>query len=93
MNKGESEKKFICPDFIVVDLEATITLLNYKLFEELDDEKKKGKVILKSIVSPIIAMSCRPHYNVIGICCENGYLYEWNFEEKNSILSTLKTFE
>lgn len=54
-------------------------MLNYKLFEELDDEKKKGTVLMKSIVSPITAMSCRPNSNILGICCENGYLYEWNF--------------
>lgn len=70
-----------------------MTLLNYKLFEELDDEKKKGTVLIKSIVSPIIAMSCRPNSNIIGVCCENGYLYEWNFSERESILNTLKTFE
>ncbi|EAS05799.2 WD-40 protein, putative (macronuclear) [Tetrahymena thermophila SB210] len=92
-DKGENEPKFICPDFIVVDLDATITMLNYKLFEELDDEKKKGTTLMKSIVSPIIAMSCRPNSNVIGICCENGYLYEWNFQEKSSVLSILRVFD
>jgi len=68
-------------------------MLNYKLFEELDDEKKKGTVLMKSIVSPIIAMSCRPNSSVIGICCENGNLYEWNFQERSSILSLLKVFD
>jgi len=92
-DKAEKEAKFICPDFIVVDLNATVTMLNYKLFEELDDEKKKGTVLMKSIVSPIIAMSCRPNSSVIGICCENGNLYEWNFQERSSILSLLKTFD
>lgn len=78
-DKAEKDPPFVCPDFIVVDLNATVTMLNYRLFEELDDEKKKGTVLMKSIISPIIAMCCRPNSNFIGICCENGNLYEWNF--------------
>lgn len=68
-------------------------MLNYKLFEELDDDKKKGTVLIKSIVSPIISMSCRPNSSLIGICCENGNLYEWNFQERSSLLSLLKNFD
>lgn len=30
------EQDFKCPDFIVVDNEAKITQLNYKLFEEIE---------------------------------------------------------
>jgi len=47
-NKEDEEKPLLCPEFIVVDLEARITLLKpryfslYSLFEEIDPEKKKG---------------------------------------------------
>jgi hypothetical protein len=53
----------------VVDLDAKITLLNFKLFEEIDKEKKKGRILLKSIVSPIVSISVRPNKNIIAICC------------------------
>jgi hypothetical protein len=63
----------------VVDDEAKITLLNCKLFDVIDKEKKKGTVLMKSIVSPIVNISVRPNSNFIAVCCDNGYLYEWNF--------------
>jgi WD40 repeat protein len=33
---------FICPDFIVVDDKARVTLLKAELFEKIDKEDKKG---------------------------------------------------
>lgn len=82
MGEKEDENEdqpFKCQDFIVVDLEAKITLLNCKLFEEIDKDKKKGNLLMKSIVSAIVNISVRPNSNFIAIICENGYLYEWNF--------------
>ncbi len=47
----------VCPDFIVVDNDAKITLLKTSLFEEIDKEKKKGVILLESIISPIVSIS------------------------------------
>jgi WD40 repeat protein len=72
---GEKERDplagepFICPDFIVVDDKARVTLLRAELFEKIDKEDKKGEILLQSIVQPIVATSVRPHFNTIAISC------------------------
>lgn len=76
---ADEEPPFTCPEFIVVDMDAKITKLHSKLFEEIDKNKKMGEVILKSIVAPIVSIAVKPNSNLIAICCENGILYEWNF--------------
>lgn len=68
----EEEKPLICPDFIVVDLEARITLLKPSLFEEIDPEKKKGQVLIKSIESPVQSLSVLPNSRTMVMACENG---------------------
>ena len=42
-------------------------MLNAELFEDIDKEKKKGEVIMKSITSPIVSISVRPKSNTIAI--------------------------
>lgn len=53
----ESNKPLICPDFIVVDSDAKITLLKASLFEEIDKDKKKGVTLLESIISSVVSIS------------------------------------
>lgn len=85
----DKEKPFVCPDFIVVDSEAKITLIKCTLFEEIEKNKKSGILILSSIVSPVVAITVRPNSTVLALSCENGRIYEWNFYEKNNMLTDL----
>lgn len=82
----DHDKPFTCPDFIVVDMDAKITLLNQSLFNE---NKKSGVLIMSSIVSPIVSISVRPNSTILALSCENGRIFEWNFYEKNNELSEL----
>lgn len=94
MEKEDKENEpFDCPEFIVVDLEAKITILKGNLFEEIDKDNKKGTLLMKSIVSPIINISVRPNSNTLAITCENATIYEWDFHEKPNTLQFLKCFE
>jgi len=62
----------LCPDFIVVDLEARITSLKPELFEEIDPDKKKGLVLIKSIESHVLSLSVLPNSKTMVMACENG---------------------
>ena len=42
---------------------------------------------MSSIVSPIVSISVRPNTTVLALSCENGRIYEWNFQEKNNELT------
>lgn len=85
----DNDKPFVCPDFIVVDHDAKVTLLKASLFEEIEKNKKGGTLIMSSIVSPIVSISVRPNSSVLALSCENGRIYEWNFYEKNNELTEL----
>jgi cilia- and flagella-associated protein 251 len=91
--EGKEEDTFTCPEFIVVDLEAKIYALKDSLFREVEREKKKGVLLLKSIVSPIVWISIRPGSNIMALSCENGGIWEWDFKEKGNSLQLLKMFE
>lgn len=91
--EGKEEDNFNCPEFIVVDLEAKIYILRDSLFREVEREKKKGVLLLKSIVSPIVWISVRPGSNMMALSCENGGIWEWDFKEKGNSLQLLKMFE
>ena len=94
LDKDEKDNEpFGCPEFIVVDLEAKITILKGNLFEEIDKDNKKGTLLMKSIVSPIIYISVRPNSNTLALTCENGSIYEWDFHEKGNSLQFLRAFE
>lgn len=94
MDRDEKENElFDCPEFIVVDLDAKITILKGNLFEEIDKENKKGTLLMKSIVSPIICISVRANSNTLAISCENGVIYEWDFHEKGNTLTFVRSFE
>ena len=94
LDKEDKENEpFDCPEFIVVDYEAKITILKGNLFEEIDKDNKKGTLLLKSIVSPIICIAVRPNSNTLALACENGSIYEWDFHEKPNSLQHLRTFE
>jgi len=60
------------------------------LFEEIDPEKKKGQVLIKSIESPVLSLSVLPNSRTMVMSCENGQVIEWNFYEKQSTLEVLK---
>jgi hypothetical protein len=81
-DKIKMEKPFECKDFIVVDDRARITLLKSSLFEKIERDEKKGRVLLESFVAPIVCSAVRPFANTIIVSCENSVLYEWNFVEK-----------
>lgn len=83
---------FRCQDFIVVDDEAKVTQLNYGLFDMIDKDKKKGSILIRSIISPIVNISVRPNSNTLAICCENGLLYQWDFQSKPQEVEVLKDF-
>lgn len=94
MDKEEKEnEQFDCPEFIVVDLNAKITILKGNLFEEIDKENKKGTLLLRSIVDPIISIAVRPNSNNLALACEKGTIYEWDFHEKPNSLQVLRTFD
>ena len=94
MEKEDKDNEpFDCPEFIVVDLEAKIMILKGNLFEEIDKDNKRGTLLMRSIVSPIIWIAVRPNSNTLAITCENGTIYEWDFHEKGNTLQTLRTFE
>lgn len=93
LKEEQTSPNFKCADFIVVDLNARITQLNYKLFSEIDKDRKPGTVLLQSIVKPIVSISVRPNSQEVAIFCNNGYLYQWNFQEKNKQLTLLKEIE
>ena len=88
----ENEYDFRYPDFIVVDSNAKIVLLKTELFQEVERDKKKGNVLVESIVKPIVSISARPNSSILGIACANGHVYQWNFLTKDAVLTTLKTF-
>jgi len=85
----DNDKPFVCPDFIVVDNEAKITLLKASLFEEIEKNKKCGTLIMSSIVSPIVSISVRPNSSVLALSCSDSRIFEWNFYEKNNQLTEL----
>ena len=58
----------------------------------IDKDKKKGSVLLQSIISPIVNIAVRPNSNTIAICCENGSLYQWDFQIKPQQIEVLKEF-
>ena len=83
---------FVCPDFIVVDDKAKVTLLKAELFEKIDKEEKSGEVLMESIIAPIVSTSVRPYSSTLTISCENSVVYSWDFEKKNPRIITLKEF-
>lgn len=85
----DNDKPFVCPNFIVVDNDAKVTLLKASLFDQIEKTKKSGTLIMSSIVSPIVSISVRPNSNILALSCENGRLYEWNFYERNNMLTEL----
>ncbi|CAK90550.1 unnamed protein product (macronuclear) [Paramecium tetraurelia] len=86
----KKSKPFLCQDFIVVDDRANVILLKSSQFQEIEKEKKKGTVIMSSIVSPIISISVRPNVPVVAFSCEDNKIYEWNFYEKHNKLKEIK---
>ncbi len=74
-DKIKNYKQFVCNDFIVVDDKARITLLKANLFEKIDKQEKKGRILLESFVAPIVCSAVRPFANTIIISCENSILY------------------
>jgi hypothetical protein len=56
--------------------------LKSALFEKIERDEKKGRVLLESFVAPIVCSAVRPFSNTIIVSCENSVLYEWNFVEK-----------
>ena len=44
--KLKMEKPFECKDFVVVDDKARITMLKSSLFEKIEREEKKGRILL-----------------------------------------------
>lgn len=88
----ENEYDFRYPDFIVVDSNAKVVLLKTELFQEVEKEKKKGNVLVESIIKPIVSISARPNSSILGIACTNGHVYQWNFLTKDAILQSLKNF-
>lgn len=73
--KLKMEKPFECKDFIVVDDKARITMLKSSLFEKIEREEKKGRILLESFVAPIVCSAVRPFANTIIVSCENSCLY------------------
>ena len=87
------EKNFECKDFIIVDDKARITMLKSSLFEKIEREEKKGRVLLESFVAPIVCSAVRPFANTIIVSCENSVLYEWNFVEKPHKIQVKREFK
>ena len=77
----------------MVDNQARITQLKSSLFEEIEREEKKGRVILESFVNPIVCSAVRPFANTIIISCDNSVLYEWNFVEKPHKIQVKREFK
>lgn len=93
-NKSDDgETPFECPNFIVVDNDCTIHMLKSSQFEEIEETRKRPMTLMKLLDSPIKALAVRPSAFMIALSCENGNLYEWNFNEKKMILEPKKTFE
>jgi len=91
--KIKMEKPFECRDFIVVDDRARITLLKSSLFEKIERDEKKGRILLESFVAPIVCSAVRPFANTIIVSCENSVLYEWNFVEKPHKIQVKREFK
>jgi cilia- and flagella-associated protein 251 len=41
----------------------------------IDKDKKKGSILIRSIISPIVSIAVRPNSNTLAISCENGLIY------------------
>jgi WD40 repeat protein len=72
-----------------VDSNAKIVLLKTELFQEVEKDKKKGNVLVESIIKPIVAISARPNSSILGIACANGNVYQWNFLTKDAVLTSI----
>ncbi len=84
---------FECPNFIVVDNDCTIHMLKSNQFEEIEESRKKPVTLMKLLDSRVKALAIRPRDFMIALSCENGYLYEWNYNERRMHLEPKKIFE
>jgi len=89
----DAETPFDCPNFIVVDNDCTIHMLKSNQFEEIEESRKKPVTLMKLLDSKIKALAVRPTGFMIALSCENGHLYEWNYNEKKMFLEPKKIFE
>ena len=89
----DAEGPFDCPDFIVLDKSCTLHMLRASQFEEIEESKKKPLILMKLLDSPIKALAIRPLGFTLAISCENGYLYEWNYNERRMFIEPKKLFE
>ncbi len=68
-------------------------LLNYELFNIINDEKKRGETLLKSIVNDIMCIAVRPESTELAFCCYPRTIYKWDYHEKNEIIEPFKSFK
>lgn len=90
-NVESQSHEFSYPDFIVADRKAQIVLMKTEQFQEVKEEKKKGKTLISSIVSSIVSISARPQSSIVSIACTDGRIFEWLYMLKDSILNEVKT--
>ena len=91
--KDEEIHLFSCPDFIVVDTNAKITLLNDSLYAKVGKEEKKGVVILHSISNSIEAIAVKPSSTYIAFACKGGRIFGWDHYKKDNTLESLGKFD
>jgi WD40 repeat protein len=90
----EDEHYFKYPNFIVVDKNARIVLMETELFKlPRENPAKAGKTLLESIPSRVTSLSSKPNSSKIAFACDNGIIYEWDFAKKESALTKLKEFD
>jgi len=75
----DADDSFKCADFVIADSSAMVVRLQSSLFEEIDSEKRKGKLIFHGLKSKIAAVAIHPHEPILAIAGEEGFILLWDY--------------
>ena len=83
------QDEFKCSDFIVADANAQVCKLESTIFEELEPDKKKAKLIFEGLKSSINCIAAHPSEPILAIGGSDGLIMLWNYFTKEK---TIKKF-
>jgi WD40 repeat protein len=83
----ENDFVFACPDFIVADQQAQICQLDATIFEEYEDDKKKGRGLVRGHISAIQTIAVHPVDTVLAIGGKEGFIEIWDYSTKKILIN------
>jgi cilia- and flagella-associated protein 251 len=80
---------FYCPDFIVSTSNALVLDVESTLFEEMEPEKRRGKLILQGQDASVRCLCCHPAQPIVIFAGDSGHLHMWNYLEHKLLLVSI----